>query len=71
LHTGLGWLRRRVGRYPVWTAVAVGLLTALATYLGGPLAAAAVGLAGSACNLLSLAGTMHTGADALAAFSPS
>jgi hypothetical protein len=55
LQTGLGWLRRRVGRYPVWTAVAVGLLTALATYLGSPLAAA-VGLAGSACNLLSLAG---------------
>jgi hypothetical protein len=71
LHTTLGWLRRKVGRYPVLTALAVGLLTALATYLGGPLAAAAVGLAGSACNLLSLAETMHTGANALAAFSTS
>jgi hypothetical protein len=71
LHTTLGWLRRKVGRYPVLTALAVGLLTALATYLGGPLAAAAVSLAGSAWNLLSLAETMHTGADALATFGTS
>jgi hypothetical protein len=51
----------------VLTAVAVGLLTALATYGGGPLAAAVVGLATSAFNLLSLAEAVHTGADALAA----
>jgi hypothetical protein len=47
--------------------VAVGLLTAVATYTGGPLAAAAVGLAGSALQLLSLAEVVQTGADALAA----
>jgi hypothetical protein len=70
-HTTLCWLRRRVGRYPVLTAVAVGLLTALATYAGGPLAAAAVGLAGSAFSLLSLAEAVDTGADALAAFGTS
>jgi hypothetical protein len=71
LHTTLGWLRQRVGRYPVLTALAVGFLTALATYLGGPMAAAVVGLAGSACNLLSLTETMHTSADTLAAFGTS
>jgi hypothetical protein len=67
-HTTLCWLRRRVSRYPVLTALAVGLLTALATYTGGPLAAAAVALAGSSFNLLSLAEAVDTGADALAAF---
>jgi hypothetical protein len=59
-------LRRRIGRFPILTAVAIGLLTAVATYWGGPLAAAVVGLAGSAFNLLSLAETVHTSADALA-----
>jgi hypothetical protein len=67
-HTTICWLRRSVGRFPVLTAVAVGLLTALATYAGGPLAAAAVALAGSAFNLLSLAEAVDTGADTLAAF---
>jgi hypothetical protein len=67
LHTTLGWLQRSVGRFPVVTAVAVGLLTAVATYTGGPLAAAAVGLAGSALQLLSLAEAIQTGAEALAA----
>jgi hypothetical protein len=62
----LCWLRRSVGRFPVLTAVAIGLLTALATYAGGPLAAALVSLAGSALNLLSLAGAVQTSADALA-----
>jgi hypothetical protein len=66
--TTLGWLRRSVGRFPVLTAVAVGLLTALATLAGGPLAAAAVGLAGSACNLLSLADAVQLGAATLAGF---
>src|SRR5262249_7611653 len=67
VHTTLAWLRRRAGRRPVLTAVAVGLLIALATYPGGPLAAAARGLVGSALNLLSPAEAVHAGADALAA----
>jgi hypothetical protein len=71
LHTTLCWLRRRVGRYPVLIALGVGLLTALGTFAGGPLAAAAVSLAGSAFSLMSLAETMHTGADAMSAFGPS
>jgi hypothetical protein len=66
--TTLCWLRGRVGRFPVLTAISVGLLTALATYLGGPLAAAAVGLAGSAFGLLSLAEWVRTSADTLATF---
>jgi hypothetical protein len=70
-HTTLCWLRCRVGRFPVLTAISVGLLTALATYLGGPLAAAAVGLAGSAFSLLSLAEGVQTSADALASLGSS
>jgi hypothetical protein len=65
LHTTLWWLRRRVGKFPVMTAVSVGLLTAMATYAGGPLAAAAVGLAGSALGLLSIADTVRAVADGL------
>jgi hypothetical protein len=71
LQTTISWLRRSVGRFPVITAIAVGLLTALATYAGGPLAAALVGLAGSAFNLLSLAEVVHTGSGALATFGSS
>jgi hypothetical protein len=70
-HTTLCWLQRRVSRYPVLTAVSVGLLTAFAVYAGGPLAAAAVGLAGSAFNLLSLAEMVQSGADTLSTFGSS
>jgi hypothetical protein len=45
------WLRRRLAKLPVLAAVAVGVLSALATYAGGPLTAAGIGLAGSALNL--------------------
>jgi hypothetical protein len=70
-HTTLCWLQRRVSRYPVLTAVSVGLLTALAVYAGGPLAAAAVSLAGSAFNLLSLSEIVQSGADTLSTFGSS
>ena len=70
-HTTLRWLRRSVGRFPVLTAFGVGLLTALATYAGGPLAAAVVGLAGSAFNLISLTEAVQSSANALAAFGSS
>jgi hypothetical protein len=66
LDTALAWLRRRLGRYGVRTALAVGLLNGLATYTGGPLAATAVSLTGSALHLLSLAEAIDTGAEALA-----
>jgi hypothetical protein len=70
-HTTLCWLRCRIGRFPVLTAISVGLLTTLATYTGGPLAAAVVGLAGSAFGLLSLAESVRTSAETLAAFTGS
>ena len=70
VRTTLCWLRRRTGRFPVLAAVGAGVLTALATYAGGPIAAAVVGLAGSALGLLSLAEAVQAGADALAAFRP-
>ena len=70
-HTTLWWLRRRVSRFPVLTAIVIGLLTALATYVGGPVAAAAMGLAGSAFNLMSLAEAVQAGTGALAAFGTS
>jgi hypothetical protein len=55
----------------VLTAVVVGLLTALATYAGGPWAAVVVGLGGSAFNLLTFTEAVQVVADALAAFGPS
>ena len=71
LQTTLYGLRRRIGRFPVLSAFGIGLFTAIATYLGGPLAAAGVGLAVSALGLASLAEAVRTGADALAVVSPS
>jgi hypothetical protein len=70
LHAAAWWLRHRVGRRPMLTALGVGLATGLATYVGGPFAAAVVGLAGSALSLLSLADRIQGGADTLSAFSP-
>ena len=65
VHATVAWLRRH--DRPVLTAVVVGLLTALATYAGGPWAAVVVGLGGSALNLLTFAEAVHTVADAMAA----
>jgi hypothetical protein len=66
VHATLAWLRRH--DRPVLTAVVVGLLTALATYAGGPWAAVVVGLGGSALNLLTFAEAVHAIASAMAAF---
>jgi hypothetical protein len=70
LHAAAWWLRRRIGRRPLLTAVGAGLATALATYLGGSFVAAAVGLAGSAISLLSVAEAVQAGADTLAGCQP-
>jgi hypothetical protein len=64
------WWLRRGGRFPVLTALSAGLVVVLASYTGGPLAGAGVALAGSALGLLSFAHAVHSGAGALAAFSP-
>ena len=69
LRTTLGWLQQRAGRRPVWTALGIGLLTGLTVYVGGPLAAAGVGLAGSALGLVSLSETVRAVANGLAALS--
>ena len=61
------WLRRQVTRYPVGAALGVGLMSALAAYLGGPLVAAGAGLGGSALGLAWLAETIGSAAALLLA----
>ena len=61
------WLRRQVTRYPVGAALGVGLASALAAYLGGPLVAAGAGLGGSALGLAWLAEMIGSAAALLLA----
>jgi hypothetical protein len=62
------WLRRTAGRFPVLTALGVGLVAALAIAVSGPLAATSVGLAGSVLGLLGLTDSVQSGVAALATF---
>jgi hypothetical protein len=59
------YLRRKGTRHPLAAAVGVGLASALAVYLGGPLLLAGVGLGGSALSLACLADWLHAGAASL------
>jgi hypothetical protein len=59
------YLRRKGPRYPLAAAVGVGLASALAIFLGGPLLVAGVGLGGSALSLACLADSLRAGAAAL------
>jgi hypothetical protein len=59
------YLRRRRTHYPLAAAVGVGLVSALAVYLGGPLLLAGVGLGGSALSLAYLADALRAGAASL------
>jgi hypothetical protein len=68
LQTTCGWLRQGTGRRPVLTALGLGFLTGLAVYIGGPLAAAGMGVAGAALGLVTLADTVQVVADGLAAW---
>jgi hypothetical protein len=61
------WLRRLVPRYPIRAALGVGLTSALAAYLGGPLVAAGAGLGGSALGLAWLAEAIGSAAVLLLA----
>lgn len=61
------WLRRQVTRYPIAAALGVGLMSALAAYLGGPLVAAGAGLGGSALSLAWLAEMIGSAAALLLA----
>src|SRR5262245_5047136 len=64
------WLRRRPGRGAVLTALGAGLLVAVLTGVGGPVAATGLGVAGAALGLLGLADTARAGAAALAWLNP-
>jgi len=64
--TATRWLRRRPGRGAVLTALGAGLLVAVLTGVGGPVAATGLGVAGAALGLLGLADTARAGATALA-----
>jgi hypothetical protein len=59
------YLRRQHARYPLAAAVGVGLASALAIYLGGPLLLAGVGRGGSARSLARLADSVRDGAASL------
>ena len=61
------WLRRQVTRYPFSAALGVGLTSALAAYLGGPLVAAGAGLGSSALGLAWLAEMIGSAAALLLA----
>jgi len=60
------WLARKPGRYPVLTALAMGLAAGVATWAGGPLAAAGMTLIGTAMGLVSLDQVTGSGASAVA-----
>ena len=61
------WLRGQVTNYPVSAALGVGLTSALAANLGGPLVAAGAGLGGSALSLAWLAELIGSAAALLLA----
>jgi hypothetical protein len=62
------WLRRQRPRFPVATAVGVGLASAVALYAGGPVLLAGAGVGGSALSLALLADSVRASAAALYAF---
>src|SRR5262245_8551337 len=68
--TAARWLRRRPGRGAVLTALGAGLLVAVLTGVGGPVAATGLGVAGAALGLLGLADTARAGGAALAWLNP-
>jgi hypothetical protein len=60
------WFSRSVGRPRIAVAIGVGLVTATAAYIGGPVVAAGAALAGTAAALAALAGLTRVVAAALA-----
>jgi hypothetical protein len=64
--TAAWWLRRQAGRGAAWAALGLGLAAAVAVLAGGPLAAAGLGLVGSALGLLGLTDAAYAGVAALA-----
>jgi hypothetical protein len=60
------WLGRQTDRPSIAVALGVGIVTAVAAYLGGPVVAAGAALAGTAATLAALAGLTRVVAAALA-----
>jgi hypothetical protein len=60
------WLGRPTGEPRIAAALGVGIVTAVAAYVGGPLVAAGAALAGTAAALAALAGLTRVVAAALA-----
>ena len=54
MHVASWWLRRWTGKGRILTTAAVGLVTAGVAYVGGPIAAAVLSLAGAATEFTSL-----------------
>ena len=55
------WLRQRWGHVPVLAALVIGGLAAAVSFVGGPLGAAGVAIAGSAVSLMTLARASRIG----------
>jgi hypothetical protein len=61
---GASWLRR-FERFPLLYVIGLGLLSGIASWVGGPLAQAGSGLAASAVTLADLASTLRSGSKVL------
>ena len=64
------WLRRWSGQGRIVSTLAVGLVAAGIAYIGGPLAALVLGLAGTATQFTSLSDALATGASAFGRSDP-
>ena len=64
------WLRRWSGQGRIVSTLAVGLVAAGIAYIGGPLAALVLGLAGTATQFTSLSDAFATGASAFGRSDP-
>jgi len=62
------WLRSWTGRFPIASGLLVGLVSAALAHVGGPPAAAGIGLIGSFLGLTSISNIIRSGAAALAPF---
>jgi hypothetical protein len=61
---GASWLRR-FERFPLLYVIGLGLLSGIASWIGGPLAQAGSGFAASAVTLADLASTLRSGSKVL------
>jgi len=62
------WLRSWTGRFPIASGLVIGVVSAALAHVGGPSAAAGIGLIGSFLGLTSVSNIIRSGAAALAPF---